>query len=313
MNKFFTNIKKATVFDKLKSRSFKDALSTLLLLLPYAILFSIFIAIPVAVAIFLSFTNFNAVESPGFVGLQNYIVLFTQDEVFLKYVLPNTLKYALIVGPGGYVLSFLVAWMLAQIQSVPRTILSLIMYMPSMLGGVFISVIWKTIFSGNEAGLINSYLLDWGLIEQPIQFLTDPAYLLDIVIMVALWSSMGVGFLSMIAGVLNVDPSLYEAAYVDGMKNRFQEIRYITIPQMKPQMLFGAVMAIVNAFNTGYISTALSGVNPTPEYAAQLITNHIDDYGLIRYEMGYAAAISVVLLIIIWAISKIANKLFKSE
>ncbi len=313
MNKFFTNIKKATVFDKLKNRSFKDALSTLLLLLPYAILFSIFIAIPVAVAIFLSFTNFNAVESPGFVGLQNYIVLFTQDEVFLKYVLPNTLKYALIVGPGGYVLSFLVAWMLAQIQSVPRTILSLIMYMPSMLGGVFISVIWKTIFSGNEAGLINSYLLDWGLIEQPIQFLTDPAYLLDIVIMVALWSSMGVGFLSMIAGVLNVDPSLYEAAYVDGMKNRFQEIRYITIPQMKPQMLFGAVMAIVNAFNTGYISTALSGVNPTPEYAAQLITNHIDDYGLIRYEMGYAAAISVVLLIIIWAISKIANKLFKSE
>ena len=313
MNKFFTNIKKATVFDKLKNRSFKDALSTLLLLLPYAILFSIFIAIPVAVAIFLSFTNFNAVESPAFVGLQNYIALFTQDEVFLKYVLPNTLKYALIVGPGGYVLSFLVAWMLAQIQSVPRTILSLIMYMPSMLGGVFISVIWKTIFSGNEAGLINSYLLDWGLIEQPIQFLTDPAYLLDIVIMVALWSSMGVGFLSMIAGVLNVDPSLYEAAYVDGMKNRFQEIRYITIPQMKPQMLFGAVMAIVNAFNTGYISTALSGVNPTPEYAAQLITNHIDDYGLIRYEMGYAAAISVVLLIIIWAISKIANKLFKSE
>lgn len=313
MNKFFTNIKKATVFDKLKNRSFKDALSTLLLLLPYAILFSIFIAIPVAVAIFLSFTNFNAVESPGFVGLQNYIALFTQDEVFLKYVLPNTLKYALIVGPGGYVLSFLVAWMLAQIQSVPRTILSLIMYMPSMLGGVFISVIWKTIFSGNESGLINSYLLDWGLIEQPIQFLTDPAYLLNIVIMVALWSSMGVGFLSMIAGVLNVDPSLYEAAYVDGMKNRFQEIRYITIPQMKPQMLFGAVMAIVNAFNTGYISTALSGVNPTPEYAAQLITNHIDDYGLIRYEMGYAAAISVVLLIIIWAISKIANKLFKSE
>ena len=124
---------------------------------------------------------------------------------------------------------------------------------------------------------------------------------------------MGVGFLSMIAGVLNVDPTLYEAAYVDGMKNRFQEIRYITIPQMKPQMLFGAVMAIVSAFNSGYISTALSGVNPTPEYAAQLITNHIEDYGLIRYEMGYAAAISVILLIIIWFITKVANKLFKED
>ena len=313
MNKFFQNIKKATVIDGLRDKKFKDALSTLLLLLPYAILFSVFIAIPVALAIFLSLTNFNAVETPEFVGFQNYISLFTQDEVFLKYVLPNTLKYALIVGPGGYILSFLVAWMLAQIQSVPRTILSLIMYMPSMLGGVFISVIWKTIFSGNESGIINSYLLSWGLIEEPIQFLTDPKYLLNIVVIVALWSSMGVGFLSMIAGVLNVDPSLYEAAYVDGMKNRFQEIRYITIPQMKPQMLFGAVMAIVNAFNTGYISTALSGVNPTPEYSAQLITNHIEDYGLIRYEMGYAAAVSVVLLIIIWAISKVANKLFKAD
>lgn len=299
--------------DKMRNRTFKDMVMTLVLLFPYAMLFSIFIAIPVALAIFLSLTNFNAVETPSFVGLQNYVALFTQDEVFLKYVLPNTLKYALIVGPGGYILSFIVAWMLAQIQSAPRTVLALIMYMPSMLGGVFISVIWKTIFSGNEAGILNSIFLNWGWIDQPIQFLTDPQYLLPIVIVVALWSSMGVGFLSMIAGVLNVDPTLYEAAYVDGMKNRFQEIRYITIPQMKPQMLFGAVMAIVSAFNSGYISTALSGVNPTPEYSAQLITNHIEDYGLIRYEMGYAAAVSVILLIIIWFITKLANKLFKED
>lgn len=298
---------------KFQNQSFKDALSTVLLLLPYALLFSIFIAIPVAVAIFLSMTSFNAVESPEFVGLSNYIKLFTQDDVFLKYVLPNTLKYAIIVGPGGYILSFLVAWMLAQIQALPRTILSLIMYMPSMLGGVFIAVIWKTIFSGNEAGIINSWLISWDIIDTPIQFLTSPDYLLTIVIIVALWSSMGVGFLSMIAGVLNIDPSLYEAAYVDGMKSRFQEIRYITIPSMKPQMLFGAIMAIVNAFNTGYISTALSGVNPTPEYSAQLIINHIEDYGLIRYEMGYAAAISVVLLLLVALISKLANKLFKED
>lgn len=301
------------LLDRLSQDSFKDLLTTILLLLPYALLFSIFIAIPVAVAIFLSLTSFNAVEAPKFVGLTQYVKLFTQDEVFLKYVLPNTLKYAIIVGPGGYILSFVVAWMLAQIQSVPRTILSLIMYIPSMLGGVFIAVIWKTIFSGNEAGIINSWLLSMGWIDTPIQFLASKDYLLNIVILVALWSSMGVGFLSMIAGVLNIDPTLYEAAYVDGMKSRFQEIRFITIPSMKPQMLFGAVMAIVNAFNTGYISTALSGVNPTPEYSAQLIINHIEDYGLIRYEMGYAAAISVVLLLMIWVISRVATRLFKED
>lgn len=299
--------------ENLKNRKFKDTISIMVLLLPYALLFSIFIAIPVAAAIFLSLTSFNAVEAPHFVGLSNYIKLFTQDEVFLKYVLPNTLKYAIIVGPGGYILSFIVAWMLAQIQQVPRTILSLIMYMPSMLGGVFIAIIWKTIFNGNESGIINSWLLSLGWIDTPIQFLTSKKYLLNIVILVALWSSMGVGFLSMIAGVLNIDPTLYEAAYVDGMKSRFQEIRFITIPSMKPQMLFGAVMAIVSAFNTGYISTALAGVNPTPEYGAQLIINHIEDYGLIRYEMGYAAAISVVLLAMIWVISKVAGKLFKED
>lgn len=301
------------VLQNLKGKSLKETITIALLLLPYALMFSLFIAIPVAVAFYLSLTSFNAVEAPQWAGLTNYIVLLTQDEVFLKYVLPNTLTYALIVGPGGYMLSFILAWLLAQIQSGPRTVLALILYMPSMLGGVFISIIWKTLFSGNEAGYINSLLLNWGLIDTPIQFLTNPAYLLNIIILVALWGSMGVGFLSMIAGVLNVDKTLYEAAYVDGMKSRLQEIRYITIPSMKPQMLFGAVMAIVGAFNTGYIGVALSGTNPTPEYAGQLIINHIEDYGYIRYEMGYAAAISVVLLVMVWAISQVAYKLFKED
>ncbi len=301
------------IMNNLKNKNWKEILSLMVLLLPYALMFSIFIAIPVAVAFYLSLTSFNAVEAPEFVGLFNYIYLLTSDEVFLKYVLPNTLKYALIVGPGGYAMSFLLAWLLAQIQNGPRTVLALILYMPSMLGGVFIAVIWKTLFSGNEEGYINSLLLDWGLVDTPIQFLTDPAYLLNIIILVALWSSMGVGFLSMIAGVLNVDKTLYEAAALDGMKSRFQEIRYITIPSMKPQMLFGAVMAIVGAFNTGYIGVALSGVNPTPEYAGQLIINHIEDYGYLRYEMGYAAAISVVLLLMVWGISKVAYKLFDEK
>lgn len=297
----------------LKNKSFKETFGITMLLLPYAILFSLFIAIPVALAFYLSLTSFNAVETPEFVGLLNYITLLTQDEVFLKYVLPNTLKYALIVGPGGYIMSFFLAWVLAQIQNGPRTVFALILYMPSMLGGVFIAIVWKTLFNGNESGYINSLLLSWNLIDTPIQFLTDPDLLLNIVIVVALWSSMGVGFLSMIAGVLNIDATLYEAAYVDGMKSRFQEIRYITIPSMKPQMLFGAVMAITAAFNTGYIGVALSGVNPTPEYSAQLIINHIEDYGYLRYEMGYAAAISVVLLLMVWAISRVAYRVFRED
>ncbi|HAS72721.1 MAG TPA: ABC transporter permease [Clostridiales bacterium UBA8960] len=290
-----------------------DAMTTLLLLLPYSLLFSLFIAIPVALAIMLSLTYFNVIQTPEFNGLFNYVMLLTQDEVFLKYVLPNTVKYALIVGPGGYVLSFILAWMLAQIQSIPRTIFALILYIPSMVGPVFIAVVWRTLFSGNEAGYINALLLSNNLIDRPIQFLVSPEYLMTIVIIVSLWSSMGIGFLAMIAGILNVSTELYEAAYIDGISNRFQEIIYITIPSMKPQMLFGAVMSIVGAFNTGWIGVALSGTNPTPQYSAQLLINHIEDYGFQRYEMGYAAAVSVILLLMVWGFAKIAYWLFAEK
>lgn len=299
-----------TAWNSLKRMTFSDLGATIIMLFPYALLFCVFIAIPVAVAIGLSFTSFNVVETPKFSGLDNYIYLLTQDEIFLKYVLPNTFKYAILTGPGGYVISFMLAWLLAQLPHKPRTVLALILYLPSMLGGVFMAVIWKTLFSGDQSGYINSILLRMGLIDTPIQFLQDPKYLMTIVIVVALWSSMGVGFLSTLAGMLNIDSEQYEAAHIDGVKNRFQEIMYVTIPNMKPQMLFGAVMAIVSAFNNGGIGVALSGVNPTPEYSAQLITNHIDDYGYARYEMGYAAALSVVLLAVIMLFTKIAYKLF---
>jgi len=295
---------------KIKSRTSIDALHALALLLPYGVLFSMFIAIPIAVAIYLSFTYFDLVQSPSFAGLYNYITLLTQDTVFFRNVLPNTIQFALIVGPGGYVISFLMAWMLAQIQSGPRTVLALLLYTPSLAGGVFISVLWRTIFSGNQSGYINAILLRWNLIQTPIQFLQSPDFLMGIMILVSLWSAMGIGFLAMLAGILNINEELYEAAYIDGLRNRFQEIIYITIPSMKPQMLFGAVMAIVGAFNNGAIGVALSGANPTPQYSGQLITNHIDDYGFLRYEMGYAAAVSVALLCIVWVFSKIAYTFF---
>jgi len=290
-----------------------DLWTAIALLAPYMLLFSLFIAIPVIIAIGLSFTYFDGVNFPSFVGLSNYISLLNQDEVFLKYVIPNTFKYALIVGPGGCVLSFILAWLVTQIQALPRTILTLCLYMPSMVGGLMVQIVWVTIFSSDQRGLLNSFLLKNDFIDVPIDFLQDPKYLMTIIIIVALWQSMGIGFLAMIAGILNVNDELYEAAYVDGMKNRFQEVIYITIPSMKPQMLFGAVMAIVNAFSTGWLGPALSGSNPTPEYSGNVILNHIEDYAYARYEMGYAAAISVVLLLMVAFFSKVAGALFTEK
>ncbi|AMW32521.2 carbohydrate ABC transporter membrane protein 1, CUT1 family (TC 3.A.1.1.-) [Fervidobacterium changbaicum] len=277
---------------------------------PYIVLFAIFIIVPTILAILLSFTNFNTIQFPKFVGLKNYISLFTTDSVFMQYVLPNTIKFAVLVGPTGYFLAFILAWMLAQIPRIPRTILALIIYSPSMTVGVAMQVIWLTIFSGDKSGYLNSLLLRLGIIDQPIQWLQSPKFLFPTMVVVTLWSSMGVGFLAMLAGVLNTDPEIYEAGYIDGISKRWQEIFYITIPLMRPQMLFGAVMSVVSTFQAGYIGVMLSGSNPTPQYAGQLIVNHIEDFGFMRYEMGYAAAISVVLLIMIWISSKFVWALF---
>ena len=290
-----------------------DKKTPYLFLLPYLLLFTVFIIIPTGMAVLLSFTNYNAVQTPEFVGLTNYINLLTQDTTFLQYVLPNTLVFSIIVGVGGYILSFLLAWSLSQVPKGPRTVLALILYSPSMTAGVAMSVVWRTVFLGNQSGIANYVLTALGIINEPILWLSNAAYIMPIVIIVALWSSMGVGFLAMLAGLLNVSPELYEAGAIDGIKNRFQEVVYITIPSMKPQMLFGAVMAVTNAFQQGAIGVMLTGSNPTPSYAAQLMVNHVEDYGFIRYEMGYAAAVSVALLALIYAFSFVARKLFEEK
>lgn len=282
-------------------------------LLPYWSLFLIFIFVPVVMAIALSFTNFDAVNMMDFTGLSNYIDLLTKDTIFMQYVLPNTIVFALVVGPGGYMLSFLLAWCLSQISKLPRTILALLIYSPSMTSGITMTVVWKIIFSGDQRGYLNSLLVELGWISEPIAFLQSSEYLMPIMLIVALWSSMGVGFLAMLSGMMNIDEAMYEAAEIDGVKTRLQEVFYITIPLMKPQMLFGAVMAIVNSFQVGYIGVALSGANPTPQYAGQLIVNLIEDYGFIRYEMGYASAASVVLLIFVYAITKVARRVFQED
>lgn len=287
--------------------------TTVIFLLPYVSMFCIFIVLPVLVAIFLSFTYFNGVSEIQFTSFNNYIFIFTQDQYFMRTILPNTILFAIIVGPGGYVLSFLLAWVLSQLPKLPRTIMTLIVYSPSMTSGIAMTVLWKIIFSGDEQGYLNSLLLRLDMISEPIQWLQSGDYLMPVMIIVTLWGSMGVGFLAMLSGILSINRELYEAAYLDGISNRFQEIVYITVPAMKNQMLFGAVMAIVNAFSAGAIGVQLTGSNPTPNYAGQLIVNHIDDYGILRRELGMSAALSVILLIIVYLFSWIFRRLFSDN
>lgn len=281
-----------------------------LFIAPFMLCFMAFIVVPVGVAIGLSFTYFNMIEPPRFIGWKNFQYLLSQDLLFLKYALPQTFRFALIVGPGGYMAAFVLAWLIAQLPQQVRKWFALAMYTPSMTAGIAMSIVWLPMLTGDRIGYLNSILLRLGLIDVPQLWVTDKQYLMNSMMAVTLWSSMGVGFLAMLAGILNVNKELVEAARIDGMKSRLQEIWYITIPSMKPQMLFGAVMSIVTTFKAGAIGVELSGQNPTPEYAGYLIINHVEDYGFIRFEMGYAAAVSVFLLILMYTSNRLSWSLF---
>lgn len=290
-----------------------DRHSVFYMQVPFVILFVMFIIIPVLIAVALSFTDFNSIQFPNFVGLDNYVNILTNDNIFTEYAIPNTIVYSVIVGIGGYFLSFFLAWSLAQIPKGPRTVMAIILYLPSMTAGIMLSTVWQVFFAGDKVGYLNAILLSLDIIQSPITWLSDSKYLMIIMIIVSLWSSMGIGFLSMLAGILNVNRELYEAAHIDGIKNRIQEIIYITIPAIKPHMMFGAIMAIVNAFQNGSIGVQLSGANPTPGYAGQLLVTHAEEHAFVRYEMGYSAALSVILLIIVWGVSQLSKKLFAEK
>lgn len=284
-----------------------------LFIAPFLIAFSIFILVPVLAAIGLSFTFFNGMETPRWIGWANYEYLLSSDSIFLQYALPNTIKFAVIVGPGGYIASFILAWLIAQIPDKARLWYVLAFYAPSLAGGVAMSIIWIPMLSGDRIGYLNSFLLGLNFIDEPKLWVLNKDLIMGSMIAVTLWSSMGIGFLAMLAGILNVDKQLIEAGRLDGIRSRLQEVWHITIPVMKPQMLFAAVMAIVGAFKAGNIGVQLSGQNPTPQYAGNLLVNHVEDYGLIRFEMGYASAVSVVLLIIIFFANRLSWKLFGTK
>ena len=277
---------------------------------PFLILFVTFTLIPIFVAMGLSLTNYNLIQTPGFVGLTNYMNLILEDDVFLTS-LKNTLLFALLTGPTGYFASFFMAWLITLMNK-GRGAFALAFYAPSLTSGVAMSTIWLIIFSGDRNGYLNNFMLKLGLILEPILWTKDANYLKWVIVIISVWMSMGTGFLVFLAGLQNIDPSLYEAAKVDGMKNRFQELRYITLPMMKPQLLFGAVTSVTNAFAIFDVATSVAGM-PSPNYAAHTIVAHLYDYAFIRMNMGYASSVAMILFIMTFLIGRICFYIFRSE
>lgn len=278
-----------------------------LLMAPFMIIFALFTVIPVGASLVLSFFSFNMLEIPQFIGWDNYSRLFLSDDVFIT-ALRNTLMFAVITGPISYMAAFLFAWLINELSPKIRAVMTTIFYAPSIAGNVFF--IWLIIFSGDTYGYANGFLMELGLILEPIQWLRDEQYVLWIVILVQLWLSLGTSFLAFIAGLQTLDPSLVEAGAIDGIKNRWQELWYITLPSMKPQLLFGAVMQITQSFAVAEVSIALAGF-PSVNYAAHTVVTHLMDYGTVRFEMGYASAIAMVLFLLMVGANLIVQKFIR--
>lgn len=276
-------------------------------LAPFAILFFAFYIMPVVTSIYFSFTYYNILESPRFIALANYVNLILQDDVFLIGV-KNTMMIAVITGPLGYIMSFLFAWLINELPRWIRSVAVIVFYAPSIAGTCF--MIFSIFFRGDAYGIVNNFLMEVGIIDQPIMFFITPKYMLWICMLVILWMSLGTGFLSFVAGLQGVDRSQFEAGYMDGIKNRWQELWYITLPNMKPMLMFGAVMSITTAFNVCDVTMALCGY-PSTDYAARTIVTHLFDYGYTRFDMGYACAIATILFLMMILCNKAIQSLLR--
>lgn len=301
-------IKKKNIFSSMGYNA-RHSMTGYLFLAPFIAFFVVFIVFPILQATALSFTQFNLLQPAQWRGLFNYRVLLTEDDIFL-IALKNTFTFALVVGPLGYIISFLFAWVLNQLKF--RTGFALAFYAPSITSGVAMSVVWLVFFSNDRYGWINNFLINTGIIQTPIMWVSDPRYILSVIIIIQLWMSMGTSFLVFLAGLQNISKELYDAAAVDGISNKFQELIYVTLPSMKPQLLFGAISAIVGSFGVFEIAVAVAGM-PSPDYAAHTIVAHLYDMAFIKFEMGYASAVAVMLFLITYLLGKFFMKILASD
>lgn len=278
---------------------------------PYILSLLVFGIIPVIYSVCMSLFSYNLYEPPIFIGLDNFKSLFLEDSEFGKGLV-NTLVYAFTVTPITFIISFLLAWVLNSLPNGVRNVMVTLFYIPQMCAGGALGLIWLYIFSGDRYGILNHFLTNMGWITTPIQWTSDPEILFGVVIFVGIMMGSGMSFLTFVAGFQSLPADMYEAGRIDGVKNKYQELVYLTIPQMKPQLLFSAVTASVGAFAVSDIPAAVAGY-PSPDYAAHTIALHMSDYGFTRFEVGYASAISVVLFVLTFGTGYILRKMLATN
>ena len=297
------NLREFTLFYRIKRYK-----SGYIMLAPWLLLFLVFTVIPVLGNIVLSFTYFNGIQFPVFIGFDNFSKLFMNDDLFYT-ALKNSFVFALFTGPVSFLACLIFAWLLNDFHRIVRSIVTVVFYMPVLAGNLFL--IWMLIFSGDRYGYLNAMLINYGFINEPVQWLTDPRYMMGVVVVVQLWMSLGIGFLAFIAGLQGIDRSLYEAGAVDGVKNRFQELWFITLPMLRPVLILGAVLQITASLGSSQVAVALTGTSGGTDYATYTLQSFMSDYGSTRLEIGYVAAIATMLSFIMITLNKVIQRALK--
>lgn len=262
-------------------------------LLPFFLLFFTFVILPVVISIWYSFTYYNILSTPKFIGFKNYLDLFIHDDVFMIAV-KNTFVFAVITGPVGYLASLMFAWFINELPGKVRAVMVTIFYAPSISGAVYL--IWTILFSGDSYGYINSVLISLGFINDPIQWLADTRYMASIVILVTIWMSLGAGFLSFVAGFQGLDSSLVEAGMIDGISNRWQGavVHHSALHAAPDDVRRGHVHYLrVYHRRSNHRLVRVSQYGLCRPYDSQSSAGLRNG----RYEMGYASAIATVLFL----------------
>lgn len=304
------NLKTSTIKkSNLNEFSFKNRLPVYLMLAPFLLLFIAFVVLPIISSFILSFFNFDMISPLKFAGFGNYERMILDDEIF-SIVVKNTILFAIVTGPMGFIISFVLAWFVNEFNPRSRTLLMFLFYAPSLVANPY--YIWQIMFSSDSYGYINNVLISLGLISEPILWLENTEYVMIIIVIVQLWQNMGISFLANVAGLQNINVELFEAGAIDGIRNRWQELWYITLPTMKNMLLFSAVMQIQSSFSAGAISTAMAGY-PSVEYSADMLVQYIQDVGTVKFEMGYASSLAVILFVIMATTRIIIGKVLNGK
>ncbi|NQU95640.1 MAG: sugar ABC transporter permease [Candidatus Omnitrophica bacterium] len=278
---------------------------------PAVLLFLIFVVGPVIASFYWSFTEYDAIHAPKWVGLANYKNIFFNDPRFWKSV-RNTCLYTLGVIPLGTALSLLLAIAVDQ-QIRFKNFFRAIYFIPSVTSVIALSVIWKWLFAGEKYGLINHILIRVGL--QPVDWLMSPVWTLPAIMIMSIWASLGYNMILFLAGLQTIPKTVYEAADIDGA-NVFDKFWHITLPLLKPFTVFVVIIGFITSFQVFervYIMTQSElGIGGVLDSALTVVA-YLYDMGFRKFKMGYASALGYIVFVVVFIITIINIKFVKTK